>query len=302
MEEAQAIASEYIQSLDNLPAEVQHHLAEIRDKENRIAEMQARITPKAASYLRHATRGGAQKEKDSQIPDKIAAEHAKMAVLAEEKVHSAERIVQILKRAMGRLDGDLSRAMERGGESMLESSAAATTGIGRTGVNELLKGALGLEGGVVASTGGANGVIATSHPPPKSESRLFFRWSNYTDFRIGRRLNSTAPTASPAGGLEGTHPRSRLSTTHRNCTTSPSSRRATSELNKDADAEGEEDGEDPSGDPEDKTLYCTCQSLSYGKMVGCDNVSCPYQWFHLACVGLQDPLPKHWFCPACVEK
>jgi len=55
MEEAQAIAAEYIQSmcltvwlvivvnwccisgLDNLPAEVHHLLAEIRDKENKIA-------------------------------------------------------------------------------------------------------------------------------------------------------------------------------------------------------------------------------------------------------------------------
>lgn len=96
-------------------------------------------------------------------------------------------------------------------------------------------------------------------------------------------MNSTAPTGSPAPGADSSHAsagRSRLSVIHaRPASPAARSRRATSELVKDADADGEDDPDDPSGgDPEDKTLYCTCQSLSYGKMVLCENDSCPYQW------------------------
>jgi hypothetical protein len=100
-----------------------------------------------------------------------------MAVLSDEKVHSAERIVQLLTRAIGRLDADLTRAMERGGEGMLDGGPAVGTGMGtgRTGVNELLRGALGLEGGVVAGVGVANGSITTpSQPAQKSRSMPSF--------------------------------------------------------------------------------------------------------------------------------
>ena len=32
--------------------------------------------------------------------------------------------------------------------------------------------------------------------------------------------------------------------------------------------------------------YCYCQGLEYGDMVGCDNPSCPHEWFHLSCLKL----------------
>ncbi|KAF8592598.1 hypothetical protein K439DRAFT_23398 [Ramaria rubella] len=295
MEEAQAIAAEFIQSLDNLPAEVQHHLAEIRDRENKIAEIQSRIQPRMAAYLRHSTRAGGLTLKDAALPDKIAQEHDRIRELSEEKVASAERIVHLLSKAMGRLDVDLARAMDRTGE-VPQDVVMGNTGGSRTPIEKLpesLRNALGTSESnstialpVAATTSGT----ATPHPPNKR-----------------RRMNSTAPTGSPAPGVEGPHvpaSRSRLSVVHtRPASPAPRSRRATSELVKDADAEGEDDPDDPSGDPEDKTLYCSCRSLSYGKMIACDGGQlCQYQWFHLVCVGLQDPLPNTWFCPDCVKK
>ncbi|PAV21020.1 4 histone acetyltransferase complex component yng2 [Pyrrhoderma noxium] len=69
----------------------------------------------------------------------------------------------------------------------------------------------------------------------------------------------------------------------------------------DADADGEVEDPEESGDAEDKELYCYCQKMSYGEMIGCDNDSCPYQWFHLGCVGLKAPLPDHWYCDECLK-
>ena len=67
---------------------------------------------------------------------------------------------------------------------------------------------------------------------------------------------------------------------------------------------------DAEGDPElgeegeDTKEYCFCHSVSYGDMVGCENDQCPYEWFHLKCVGLKEPPPESavWYCPECRTK
>ncbi|KAI6778784.1 Transcriptional regulatory protein-like protein [Emericellopsis cladophorae] len=41
------------------------------------------------------------------------------------------------------------------------------------------------------------------------------------------------------------------------------------------------------GDIEDEPLYCYCNGISYGEMVGCDSDDCEREWFHLSCVGLK---------------
>ncbi|KAF2020738.1 hypothetical protein BU24DRAFT_337493 [Aaosphaeria arxii CBS 175.79] len=55
------------------------------------------------------------------------------------------------------------------------------------------------------------------------------------------------------------------------------------------------DGADEDGD---EPRFCFCNEVSYGAMVGCDNESCPREWFHLACVNLDKPPPSRtkWFC------
>ena len=58
--------------------------------------------------------------------------------------------------------------------------------------------------------------------------------------------------------------------------------------------------EDEAGeDNDDTTLYCFCQRVSFGDMVGCDNDNCKYQWFHWSCVGLKTEPSGEWLCPDC---
>ena len=59
----------------------------------------------------------------------------------------------------------------------------------------------------------------------------------------------------------------------------------------DEDGEGEGEGDD--------NKYCTCQRVSFGDMVACDNPSCPFEWFHWECVGLTSEPKGTWFCPEC---
>lgn len=55
---------------------------------------------------------------------------------------------------------------------------------------------------------------------------------------------------------------------------------------------------DPPIDP-DEPLYCLCQQVSYGEMIGCDNEACAIEWFHFNCVGLTSKPKGKWFCPKC---
>uniref|UniRef100_A0A0K2VH69 Inhibitor of growth protein n=2 Tax=Lepeophtheirus salmonis TaxID=72036 RepID=A0A0K2VH69_LEPSM len=51
-------------------------------------------------------------------------------------------------------------------------------------------------------------------------------------------------------------------------------------------------------DPNEPT-YCTCHQVSYGEMIGCDNVDCPIEWFHFGCMGLNTKPKGRWYCPLC---
>ncbi|EPY49384.1 ING family Png2 [Schizosaccharomyces cryophilus OY26] len=52
---------------------------------------------------------------------------------------------------------------------------------------------------------------------------------------------------------------------------------------------------------EGEQLYCYCQQVSYGQMIGCDNENCKREWFHLPCVGLVEPPKGIWYCRECRE-
>lgn len=54
-------------------------------------------------------------------------------------------------------------------------------------------------------------------------------------------------------------------------------------------------------DPNEPT-YCLCHQVSFGEMIGCDNVDCPIEWFHFQCVGLTSKPKGKWFCPRCSQE
>lgn len=48
-------------------------------------------------------------------------------------------------------------------------------------------------------------------------------------------------------------------------------------------------------------VYCYCNQIAYGEMVGCDGDNCELEWFHLPCIGLSN-LPKgKWYCNDCLK-
>ena len=54
-------------------------------------------------------------------------------------------------------------------------------------------------------------------------------------------------------------------------------------------------------DPNEPT-YCLCHQVSFGEMIGCDNLECPIEWFHFQCVGLTSKPKGKWYCPRCSQE
>jgi hypothetical protein len=58
--------------------------------------------------------------------------------------------------------------------------------------------------------------------------------------------------------------------------------------------------EDMPIDPNEPT-YCVCKQVSYGHMIGCDNLDCAIEWFHFGCVGLSSKPKGKWYCNKCIQ-
>lgn len=68
-----------------------------------------------------------------------------------------------------------------------------------------------------------------------------------------------------------------------------------------AKSEDFEEEEEPEEHNEEQ-LYCYCQQVSFGEMVGCDGPDCKIEWFHLPCIGLTQSPVGQWFCEDCAKK
>ncbi|KAL4081491.1 hypothetical protein V8B97DRAFT_1862996 [Scleroderma yunnanense] len=328
LEEAATIASEFISTLENIPSEVQFFLQELRTKETQAQELQQEIARDSHKYIRHVLRSDtdvSSKEKDKSLPtpptEKINAAQKTLAQLADEKIALAERIVDILSRKRSRLDYDLARVLTLQGEhdpvaivtSGVQPILSSGSGISGGGsgsvlggrnpaaqINESLRNAFGgisvplSAGGSLASVGSRVGVEESAY---KSELGFIIP---FPERKINAQESIKMP--SPAPSYAASTGRGRRKKRGMSSEVDDFEMEYTEETHGVEDAEGEEVDGDEGDDGEDKELYCFCQKLSYGEMIACDNAGCPYQWFHLPCVNLKQPLPERWYCAECTKR
>ncbi|KIM25652.1 hypothetical protein M408DRAFT_17196 [Serendipita vermifera MAFF 305830] len=386
-EEAAVIAQEFVTSLDNVPAEVQFLLAEMRERESKILELQNRLGPRAAQYIRHASKNSLN-EKDAQMFDKIQTDFERISALSDEKVELAKKLKRLLTKHANRLQVELGRITHPGEYTRSAIPYATPTvpisthhlpalptiaatpmtlnPVVRTPMTGVLATMQSDSISTAASVNAAPPAVApvptVLEPTGTSVSAAPSPASAPATKR--RRLNSTAPAAPSAPGtpaatrpaaprtsgnttavasnlapitpsVPGTpstsRPRRAASATVVN--TSPSApttaaaggQKNATERNMsestvssattgteaggngdDKDEEMADPGSASTGEGEgdnDDGPYCVCQEKSYGEMIGCDNgADCPYQWFHVACVHVQKPLPNTWYCDHCTKK
>ncbi|KAJ8522929.1 hypothetical protein ONZ45_g612 [Pleurotus djamor] len=303
LEEAANIASEFIYGLDNLPSEVAHLLQEIKHRD-------ARTLAPSPSPSVNAKSNGAQSNGHLVLPDKIGKAYAELDILADEKIHLANRIVDLFMKTRAKLDIDLNKVRVLQGEIPNISPVPSTPVVKTPNLHVsakldrvktveqigtprptpvqasemLLKSALAAE---------PIPEPATPTPSASAVSNKKRRLAASNSIKLPGRA-STPPTPAPAPVP--VQNRSRLRQVHP-VVVPPKRVDEDDDLDAEVDEEGEEDEEE---DADDERLYCFCQKRSYGDMIACDNEGkCPFEWFHLGCVGLKQPTPEKWYCSEC---
>ncbi|KAG6918146.1 hypothetical protein DXG01_016335 [Tephrocybe rancida] len=314
LEEAANIASEFIYSLDNLPNEVNHLLQEIRAKESRAQDLQQEIDKDAAKYIRHSIRAStsvpsspssrAPSPKSTALPAKIEAAYTEIDQLSSEKIVLAQTLIDLITRTRARLDSDLAKVRILQGESVdfasaLGASLSAIPGLSLGGfpdktpaaqVSESLRNALTSTPTLPdlrqppAPTASISMPSASAGPVPKKR-RLAASSVKLTSASPTKHRSASPTTVAPLVPAQRTA--SRLS------------RNSITRQDTDMD-EGDDDADGEGDDGDDERLYCFCQKQSYGDMIACDNEgACPFEWFHLSCVGMKQPTAEKWYCSVC---
>ena len=62
------------------------------------------------------------------------------------------------------------------------------------------------------------------------------------------------------------------------------------------------DNDDNVFDNDEEPTYCYCNGPDKGKMIACDNPTCPMQWFHVRCLGIRYIPKGKWYCPECEDE
>ncbi|KAH9021859.1 hypothetical protein EDB84DRAFT_1511396 [Lactarius hengduanensis] len=269
MEEAAAVAMDYIATLDNLPAEVQHLLVEIKHKETKSQELLQEIT-----------------KETSGIP---CANYAEVDRLAQEKLKIAERLGLLIQRARTCLDYDLRRVLVLQGDDPSQPALVSTSRNPVQEINDTLRLAIANAAPIIPP---APVVLSAVQPPAQKSALIRLTLPPLAD-KLTRycREKATVPVLPQ---------RTRLAQQQSHRASPSRGRQAQPEPpgpDEDAEGEGEDDVEEGNGDEdEDKALYCFCQKMSYGEMVACDNTECAYQW------SIKPPLPEVWYCSDCSSK
>lgn len=291
------LASEYISSLENLTQEVQHMIKEIEHKDAKVQELLPRLasrenTLREMLLRKDGTAVDADKVKADKLADKIKADYATADQLNAQKEVLSRDLWRLLHGHAKRLDVEIAKIspglVQQTEASLNLQSPASQLPTTSTSITSAVLGALrsspSIEASLeLASTPGAlkRKLSAVSSPAIKGAAR---------HGSADRGMPSPSPLSGTAFSPSAMAPPPQKKLKHSGLSV------MTKPLDLDID------GEPATGEEKDDRVYCHCQRVSFGEMIGCDNDDCPYEWFHLSCVGLSKPLPQTWYCTDCRER
>ncbi|PWN95318.1 hypothetical protein FA09DRAFT_344354 [Tilletiopsis washingtonensis] len=302
--EIAALAVDFLHSLDNLPQEVAHRVREIQHKDAKLHELLGKLAARETALRELLARpaGGsaaasaapvlseADRIKADKLADKIRADYRRADEWSAAKEEAAVGLWRAVhahhKRLQGEIDKISPALIASVASSMPAGSSASSDLLGVGGV--LTPGVAPVLSGLSTSladiAAAALSASASRHsspfaPPGKKEMPPLVRGSS--------SLAAAARAGTPSTPTGASRKQQRPNAT---AATAPGTSGAAVRNEGDVRVEEEEEAE------KDETIYCSCQRVSFGEMIGCDSDACPFEWFHLSCVGVTKPLPTTWYC------
>ncbi|KAK6198174.1 Ing1-like protein [Scheffersomyces amazonensis] len=294
-----SVLEKYTQDLSNLPLEVRHLLEEIRSKDIQVMEARKRYQAKDNQLHKFIRANGTltKHPKESQLYSKVEEDMKLVQKLQKEKILLSNTALFLVSKHLFHFETDIAK-LERDellpvvensfeDETTMKSAASDVSNI-YNGISESLS---------VTPTP-RNGT-ATGTPTAEALKKQQKRKQTITiKGTISTRPMKRMKSEELDDGLRGTL---KLSSGGSDGEGSETLLNGSNSLNVTV---GSSDNGGPNGEDADNNLYCFCQRVSFGEMIGCDNDDCKYEWFHWSCVGITSP-PKDdeiWYCPDCAPK
>ncbi|THV05518.1 hypothetical protein K435DRAFT_826404 [Dendrothele bispora CBS 962.96] len=277
------------------------------------------------------------KKSTAHLPARIQHSYNEIEKLSNEKILLSQRILDLIYRTCARLDVDLKKVRTLQGETVIESLSerdsvtpapsinTSSAAVGSTGqevvssISDNLRHALNTSipvsepnhqpslaaAAAAPATATASVASVASAPPATKKRRTTTGAVAVPSIKVppvqSRSVSPAAASSAATKSVQSSnHGRSRLA---RQVHPSPTKAAKPAKAVIPAVEEPPIKSEEVEDMEEDERLYCFCQEPSHGNMIGCENEeSCPYEWFHLGCVGLVEAPSDAWYCPLCRDK
>lgn len=321
MEDAtHTLLQDFVDSLSNLPSEVGHLLCEIayldyakqptrddqppvsqagngesgsKSKWYSVEESRRKAASKQHSIVRHAHKPPnnllSDHSREPQLVSRAFAHYDDAIKLSLEKEKFASRAVSLVSRHLNRLNQELARLEQLTGVEVPEFKQDAPEPPGS---------ASGLDFGLMQSMAGVTSSTAIEQQTPGFEASRQKRKQHSMETPTPLALNTTVGRSDSTSSAHPGNNKRRM-TSSRSAVKAPITPAPVEVPQEEEELEDEEADPVDDSNAGDDTLYCFCQKVSFGKMIGCDNKTCRYEWFHVPCLEMKDTPTGKWFCPEC---
>ncbi|KAA8905476.1 hypothetical protein FN846DRAFT_779027 [Sphaerosporella brunnea] len=297
-EDAATVLEIFVNDVANLPAEIHHLYDEMSAKDRMLSEHRSIYLTRDASLQKRIRLHGSRAEnpKESACTEQMRKNQRRVLELQDEKLRLAQRALDKHSRRLDAQIANLVRERLVPADALTPATpptnlpaASQQVSAGATGG---ISSSSGISGLARSFGGGRAGTPGTPAAQVGQNKRLKLTAGGAAVSALGRPATPGMKAETSRAGTPSGH-----SGTRKTGRKKPPKR----VIDEDGDEEEEEE-EEENGEADDKRLYCICQQVSYGSMVGCDDKDCPYEWFHWGCVNLTEEPKGEWYCPACAER
>lgn len=279
-----SVLDKYTQDLSNLPLEIRHLLEEIKNKDIQVAELRKQCQAKDNQIHKFIRANGtlAKHPKEQQLYNKIEEDMKQLKKIQKEKILLANTALFLVSKHLFNFETDITK-LER---DELLPPLEAPVDIQTLNKDEYLNALNGLSDTLSATPTPRNALSVTPAVEPVKKGQK----------RKAANKGVVSVSSTPAASSNRTTKRLRSEEVEESVGYDAGSLALSGST---ADVPTNMDG--PQGEDADNNLYCFCQRVSFGEMIGCDNEDCKYEWFHWSCVGITSaPKPDEiWYCPDC---
>lgn len=261
---------EAVQDISNLEAEFYYILEEIRIHDLEIYEIKEKYKQKESILQKHLKQNGSliTYAKEDSINKEIRDSMEEAKRLQYEKCILANTALFMVSRHLNKLENNINILEEDGLLAPLEDEVESSTELSRE-----------------------NSAVSTG---TEKKKRAISSGTSTSGLTVKRKKHKRSTSINKSSDLQKQNTRKDA--------VSPTPLGST-----ELDAETQKYNDElfsgaADNEEEDKTLYCFCQSVSYGEMVACDGPHCKYEWFHYPCVNLKEPPTGKWYCPDCKQE